>query len=312
MHIRGTLAFSEANAGHERAWKAWLGHEKLVDDPRFGADHVELLRENLHSSADRVLRTSAITGKDVAEKLSVMLEYVDDEDRAFGWREIERDLEAMSRPEPGPDARRAFAAFRDAWVAQAEHDASEAHTDEEAFRLSDIVFDTLQSLFRVPCTTAGDFLVKSYAHLIWHAVHTSSPEARKAGNGSYYDIDLNGIDADSLVTDDYFRSVYDDLNHSDLGACLLATGSIDFDPRGWLERAERIGMTVNIIEKDGGAQALTLGMIDSDDERLQREERRLQRIMTFDHSRRWSAVSGFICEQRPDLVFRVASRADAA
>ncbi|WP_159981888.1 MULTISPECIES: hypothetical protein [unclassified Novosphingobium] len=299
MRIRSTLAFSDAKTNHDRCCASWARRDEFVRDERFTAADVEGLKANLLANAESLIKTRALTGKDIAEKLTVMLEYPGS---GFSWRALEKDIEAVDRPEPGPALRSAYAAFRTAWLAMGEHDTSDAYTDAEATRLSGHVHSTLQSVFRAPCTTAGDVLVKSYAHLLWHATHTNTRDIRGTGTGSFFDIDLAGIDSDSLLTDDYYRAAYDDLDHSDLGACLLSTGRIDFDARSWLDRAESIGMSVTLIVRDGEKQRISIGMIDSDDERLQREERRLQRLMAFDHAARWAAVSGFVTDHRPELL----------
>jgi hypothetical protein len=279
-----------------------------VRDERFTAADVKRLKDNHSSSAETLVKTRALTGKDILAKIGVVLEH---SDAGFGWTSIGKDLTAVDRPEPGPAVCSAFDAWRAAWVAMGEYDASDGYTDAEASRLSDIVYSTMLSVFRAPCTTAGDFLVKSYAHLLWHATHTNTREIRGTGTGSFFDINHGGIDSDSLVTDEYYRSVYDDLNHSDLGCCLLATGLIAFDARKWLERAESIGMAVSVIARACGERSLAISMVDSDDPRLQREQRRLQRILAFDHHLRWLAVSDLISKERPDLVCHVQAHARA-
>ncbi|MYL97929.1 hypothetical protein GR702_09110 [Novosphingobium sp. FGD1] len=158
------------------------------------------------------------------------------------------------------------------------------------------------AVFGIPCATPGDFIVKSYVNLLWHAGHTKGREVMRSPTGSFHDIDLSEIDSDSTITDAYYGAVYDDLDQCDLGACLLATGNIDFDPRGWLERADTIGMPVAVILKADGSKSLSFGFIDNDDDRLRREERRLQQILTFDHARRWQSIAAYISEHRADLL----------
>lgn len=205
----------------------------------------------------------------------------------------------------------AFAVWRAAWLAQCDYDVSDAYTDEQGEVISDAADDALLAIFRVPCKTAGDFLVKGYANLLWHTQHTFTREARSEGTGNWFDVNLLQIDSDSTVTDTYYRSFYHDLDHTDLGACLLALGRVEFDAAAWISRAEVIGMTVTLMIKANGGRGLAFGMIDSDDERLQREQSRLQRILATDHRNRWAEVTDFIAVNRPDLICQQGQSAQA-
>jgi hypothetical protein len=222
---------------------------------------------------------------------------------------FEHALTAAARPQPSAAMVTAYATFRASWIAVADNDVSTTHTTDDECRLVDAMTAALASIFAVSCATAGDFVVKSYANLLWHAGHTASRHLPDPDTGSYFDIALSEIDSDSTVTDAYYRSVYDDLHHSDLGACLLATGNIDFDPLGWVERAGAIGMPVSVIIRVDGVKSLNFGFIDSNDDRLHREERRLQQILTFDSAHRWKAVADYIAEHRGDLVYTAAASA---
>lgn len=310
MRIQSTVAFAAAHAKYDLTYAAWHGRAEFENDP--GAS--KLLETSLLESADAMLRTPAVTSTELVQKIDVMLEHIDDDGRGFGWRMIERDLRAMSRPTPGPVMRSAFRAWRTAWRDAALHDASETFTDGEAGRLHRIMSGAMEAVFRVPCTTAGDFVVKAYVNLIWCTGHTDNRDSRRSGTGNFFDIDVMEIDSDSLMTDAYYRSVYDDLDHSDLGACLLAGGTIDFDPDEWMQTADRIGMSVFLIVRDGGSQAISISQIDSTDqrvERLQREQRRLQRILSHDHDEREQVLAAYILQTRPDCVVTLPPKAAA-
>ena len=314
MRIQSTVAFAAAHAKYDFAYAAWHGRAEFENNPGFTASDLKLLETNMLEGADTTLRTPAYTSTEVVQKIDVMLEHVDDDGRGFGWRMIERDIHAMSRPTPGPDMRSAFRAWRTAWRDMALHDASETFDDGEADRLHHIMSSAMEAIFRVPCTTPGDFVVKAYVNLIWCAGHTDNRESRRCGTGNFFDIDVMEIDSDSLMTDTYYRSVYDDLDHSDLGACLLAGGTIDFDPAEWMQTADRIGMSVVLIVRDGGPQAISISLIDSTDqrlERLQREQRRLQRILSHDHHDREQALGAYLLHHRPECVVSIPPKVAA-
>ena len=314
MRIQSTQAFSAAYATYDRTSAAWRGRGEWEGDRRFTDEDVKHLETNMLSAADSLLRAAAITSADVIQKLDVMLEHVDDDGRSFGWRMIERDINLMNRPAPGPDMHAAFSLWRTAWREQAAYDASDLYSDAEANRLHAIMSGAMEAVFRVPCTTAGDFLVKAYVNLIWNAGHTNDRDSRKSGTGNTFDVNLLEIDSDSLITDGYYRTVYDDLDHSDLGACLLAFGLIDFDPEQWFLACERIGMAVTLVVRENGTQAIAISMIDSTDQRhdrLQREQRRLQRILSRDHDNREQMLAAYITEHRADCVLTVPAKAAA-
>lgn len=314
MRIQSTQTFTAALANYDRAAAIWQERGKWEADPNVTEGDIKRLETNMFSSTDSLLRTAATTSDDINRKLDVMLEHVDDDGRGFGWRMIERDINAMSRPDPGPDMGAAFAIWRTAWKDVALHDASDTYTDAEAQRHHDAMCGAIEAVFRVPCTTAGDFMVKAYVNLIWSAGHTNNLEGRKAGTGNTFDIDLMEIDSDSLLTDAYYRTVYDDLDHCDLGACLLSFGLIDFDPEQWFLAAARIGMSVRLIVNENGTQAIAFSLVASSDQlidRLQREQRRLQRILSWNHREREEMLAAYISEHQADCILTVPAKAAA-
>lgn len=283
--------------------KAALDHERaMVDHPSHPADELSLqnAQDSLDCAVADFVCAPAYNGREMLLQLEMLLGHTDEWLSNGGA--FENGLTAAARPQPSPPMIAAFASFRTAWVEMAEHDLSSVHTNENEQRLHAGMFAAQEGVFAVCCATPGDFLVKAYVNLLWHAGHTASAHLRNGDTGSFFDIALSEIDSDSVLTDTYYRSVYDDIDHSDLGACLVALGSIDFDPGLWIDRAESIGMSVSVIVADCFKPRLAFGMIDSADDRLQREERRLQQIMTFDHRSRWPALLRFITEHRPELV----------
>lgn len=294
--------FDAANARVD--WEdAHVNHPNHPSDEESIKDAADHLKQTLWE----YVATPAYNGREILLKLEELLDHTPE------WRAhaslIERDLTDVARPQPSRPMFAAFEHFRVCWIAVADYDRASTHTDEEALRLHGIMSAAADAVFTVSCATPGDFLVKSYINLLWHAGHTAASHLSGNETGSYFDIAISDIDSESALTDAYYRSVYDDLDHSDLGACLLATGNIDFDPLGWIERAGTIGMPISLIVKADGAKSLNFGFIDSDDDRLHREERRLQQILTFDSARRWKAVADFIAEHRGDLVYTAAVRA---
>lgn len=281
----------------------------MVDHPTHPADakSIQVVLDEVGVAVADFVCTTPYNGLEILLQLEAMV------GQTYEWMSnsgaIEQSLTAAARPQPSPVMERSFADFRKAWLEQADYEGS---SNDQGLRLSNSVCDAAGVVFAAPCATAGDFIVKAYVNLLWHAGHTAGTHLGNGISGSPFDIDLVNIDSDSTVTDAYYGAVYDDLDHCDLGACLLATGSINFDARSWVERADTIGMPVSVIRKIDGSLSLSFGFIGVDDDRLRREESRLQRIMTFTPRGRWQSVAEFIVAHRPDLVFSAAVRADQA
>lgn len=309
MHMNPTLASAKARLAVLAANVA--REREAITDPKHPADAESIQREldKLDVARADFVALPAHNGLELLVQMEAML------DRTDEWMNngdaFEQALTAAARPQPSAPMVTAFATFRARWIAVADNDVSTTHTTDDECRLVDAMSAALAAVFSVSCATPGDFVVKSYANLLWHAGYTASRHLPDHDTGSYFDIALSEIDSDSTVTDAYYRSVYDDLDHSDLGACLLATGNIDFDPVGWVERAGAIGMPVSVIIRADGTKSLNFGFIEGDDDRLRREERRLQQLLTFDHRRRWHLIADFITEHRPDLVLAAPSKAAA-
>lgn len=285
-------------------------HEcNMLEHPTHPADaeSLQVAQDNLDVAIAKFVAVPAYNGFEILLQLEAMLSHTD-EWMANGGA-FERSLTAAARPQPSPTMERAFAVFRKAWLDQADYEGSD-NTEER--RLCNSVCHAATVVFEVPCATAGDFLVKAYINVLWHAGPTTGSYLRHGDSGNFFDVDLPEIETDSVIGDTYYRSVYDDLDHCDLGACLLATGHIDFDPKGWVERASAIGMPLAVIIKGDGSKSLSFGFIDADDDRLRREERRLQQILTFDHARRCRTLTAYIAENRPDLVLAAAAEATQA
>ncbi|WP_330703570.1 hypothetical protein [Novosphingobium resinovorum] len=302
LAAKGLVAQRAANVARERT---------MTDHPKFPADaaSIQEQQDKLDRAIAELVAIPAHNGIEILMQLEAML------DRTDEWMcnggAFEQALTAAARPQPSAPMISAFASFRAAWVTMSDYDNASTHTDKEALRLQDVMSDASDAVFAVGCATAGDFVVKAYVNLLWHAGHTAASNLPNGETGSFFDIALSQIDSDSKFTDAYYRSVYDDLDHSDLGACLLATGNIDFDPLGWVERADTIGMPVSVIVRADGTKSLNFGFIDSDDDRLRREERRLQQMLTFDHRARWHLLADFIVSNRPALVFAAPEKAAA-
>jgi hypothetical protein len=271
------------------------------------AASIKCRRDEMENALRDMLAAPSYNGREILIKLEEVL------DHTIEWRThgpaIARDLTDALRPQPSKEMRAAFRGFQKAWMAQALHDLSEEHTESNATLLSDDVFQAVKVVFGVPCATAGDFLVKAYVNLLWSAGHTGGFVGRAEPTGNFFDVSLPDIDSDNVVTDDFYLTTYIDLDESDLGACLLATGKIDFDPAAWVDRAANIGIAISLIISADGRRSLSFGLLDTDDERLQREERRLQRILTFCGQQRWKAVAAFISEHRPQCVLTAPAKA---
>src|SRR5690606_13003246 len=97
---------------------------------------------------------------------------------------------------------------------------------------------------------------------------------------------------------------------TDVGANLLAYGLPYFDAAKWLERADAIGLRVDLVQQQDGSWLFGQCMDLTDEEnrgnnpRIQREQNRLQRIIANDYGgeRRISLLCEEIRRNWPQLV----------
>lgn len=210
-----------------------------------------------------------------------------------------------------PAVATAFNAWRDAWLAQCYHDQTEPETNDETLRLNDLVSDGAQALFRVQCTAPGDFIVKAYVNLLWCAGHTNTREVLLNGTiGSFFDVNLSEIDSDSLLTDDYYRSVYADLDGNDVGRCLLAFGLPAFSANDFVEAADRADVYVDVIVGIEGDRRLSIVGNANGECAVERQQLRLRLISSEKGSGRTRLLGEHIVKHRPHRVLHVPAALD--
>lgn len=188
---------------------------------------------------------------------------------------IECDLARLERHEPS----------RAMWVAFQQWRATNlAHQrgDEGA---SEIHSKALLALMSTPSATAGDFILKSYVDLL----------GRLGGSldGNLFDPNTTELDDEALYDAAYLRTLYDDLDATDLGACLLALGRTHFNPRTWLERARALGIGIAVIGTNSDKPVVETQPREQSDPRLARDQGRLLRLLATD-SHRVNQLAEFI------------------
>lgn len=134
-----------------------------------------------------------------------------------------------------------------------------------------------------PCTTAGDFIAKSYVNLVGLVGHTWFGDAKEQGWGNIWDANIANEDDERDDTCAFNRAAYFDIDHSDIGANLLAYGQPHFSAELWMERADAIGLQVRVVEFQGKRTLWQSMDIDAPhDSPAGREADRLRRLLAFD------------------------------
>lgn len=291
-----SLEFAAARKAHAEALAAFENEHDgdLVDDPINDA-----IEERWHDALHVMMAAPALTVGDLRAKFDAGRELLP------SYRaEIDRDLLALRRPASTLHA--PFQAWRDAYEAHVlgtdfaeEEDVCEDRKDQ----LIKASADAFHALLAAPCASPADMMVKLYADAMLNIGHTMSGSARKDGTGNLWDIAIAEVDHITVFHDAWQRSAYHDLDQSDLGACLLAFGRLDFSAADWVARSRAVGLPVRLgLAEDGESLSLTIGMYDAGcDERQTRERNRLRRLLNFDPSRE-RMVRREILHNWPDLV----------
>lgn len=184
-----------------------------------------------------------------------------------------------------------------------------AHEDM-AFRRGDVLQNlpkATRALLGVPCTTPGDFMAKVYVNLIGELGTAAIDEDRD----NPFDIAIDEASGTGYLDEAWRRAAYDDLDHSDLGANLLAYGRPTFSPEDWIERAQVLGIGISVNVDDSGQRLLWIDEPADDEGELPPDRQRLERILAFDPDRR-SLLIEEIFANYPSLVATVGAAATPA
>ncbi len=291
MQIEFTFEFAAARATHEAAFAAFKSACDIAapDEPTHQA-----IGEAWQDATDELLMTPAGTVSGLGEKLAII-----DEREIRLWEDWPRYRDALDRDfldlrRPAATIRLPFEAWRAAYLAHYHCTGS----DDEAHGLCTLESEAYKALLAAPCCSPGDFLVKAYVGLI-NELGSGVPDP----NRSAFEIDIEKADHPAWGDDAWQRSAYRDLDHSDLGAGLLAFGRLEFSAEEWLERAEAIGLSVRLVPAERhSVGGLVVEMRDDGcDERITRERNRLRRMLAFD-PRRAELIRNAILESLAGLV----------
>lgn len=233
---------------------------------------------------ERLMKTLPYDEDEFATKVSILLkERVDGEalkwlgrDNAFlsGRRAGATSYINAAAVTPSPERRQpseaiqaAFAQWRDAWLR-----LDTIKVDAEAAPVISAKTEAFRSVIAAPVRTGEDFMVKAYLELL----ESSGP----ALNGNTFEPDTHEFADERDNGEAYKRSLYTDLDRSDLGCCLLALGRVSFDANDWVDRAVATKLRITNLPE------IQVGPADADDARVAREQDRLIRILSFDEGRR--------------------------
>lgn len=185
-----------------------------------------------------------------------------------------------------------FEAWRSAYQAHAI--ASDLNEDDEDLDGEELQNENIafRALMAAPCASPGDFMVKCFVNLLDQLGSAEHGEAKLDGTGNLWDVDVPKANPSGDLDSAWERSAYHDLDQSDLGACLLAFGRLDFSAGDWLRRARALKVPIGLTVTGPNEWSLHVGPYAGDDdcERRRRERARLERLLEFDPARRQAVI----------------------
>ena len=134
---------------------------------------------------------------------------------------IENDLRNLNRP----CVSRAMADAFDKWARAALAFAASKEGDDEQERIAET--EASEALYALPCATPGDYIAK-------HFVDQLSEDGGYNGGFPFL---INNWSDDSFFTD---------IAGCDLGRCMMALGTTDFDAGLWIKQMHAIGAVFHI------------------------------------------------------------------
>jgi hypothetical protein len=211
------FGITTAHSQKHQAWQdAYAKHDafaKAGDDGSSvgGTAEADAAGDAEYGTLSDFLAHPSTTSLEVQDKLKAMRERGPlalhnlcwGEDEITAWLDgMERDLVKLNRPNASPEIAEAFAVWADA---QEEFYALKHGDDYELSKRGTATTIAADTLRAIPCTTAGDFIVKAFVDLI----EQSGATAAEDGGGAFM--------PDVPHLDKWDRRIWDDLRESDLG-----------------------------------------------------------------------------------------------
>lgn len=306
MRYHLTMPFSQAHTEYEAA-----RHEYATFDDNDRAAEARA-NERLDKADEALWGAPAVTPTEIAMKIRAAQARGSEDfpiESFYSVKHMLADLERQQGWPCSPDVLAAWAAWRDH---EERYEAAASRSDAEGDALLPERNALHKQLHETPCTTPGDFILKQYARLQGVIGHTLYGAAKDDMTGNRYDIDIDGeIMEGGLFEEVEYPALYHDIDATDVGANLLAYGLPYFSAEKWMERADAIGLRVNMVQQQDGSwmfgQHMDLEGEENrgNNERLRREQDRLMRIVAKDYGgeRRASLLCDEIRREWPQLMF---------
>lgn len=323
MRFHMTMPFSTARKAYEAA--ADDANEEFDKDLGRTPEYKALLDAETSALRAFMIETPAATPTELADKIKLYSEremamWTGGEDYLNA---ILRDCATMQDWPLSPEFARQWAAWRKLGeLLQGDLSAE----DEKHY--ADLQAQGYCQIAMANCTTPGDFILKQYMRLHTTNGSTFQGAAKDDGTGNAWDIDIDDHSDEARFETADKLGCYDDINHTDIGMHLLAYGLPYFDAKAWMERADAVGLKVDLCVQRDGREGIHVGMLDrrmigiqedNDDtpetpigEKVRRERDRLRRILAHPAAQRGpdggkdriAAIADEIRENWPKLVWR--------
>ncbi len=310
MRFHLTQNFADAQSAYERA----LINYNTFDDEGPGADERERQASGALSTADTIFfNADAVTPFEIERKFEAAIARGQTDftiEDYYPAAAIRLDIARLKRQDLSPE-------FADLWRAwrrctedlEATADAP-GYEETAEFQQACAVRNQLYcEIAMKDCTSSGDFILKRYLALLTKAGSMDAPPVQTSETANRWDIDVNNHEdlggrfdiADQI-------GLYRDIDGTDIGANLLAYGQPCFDAELWLEAAERTGIRVDVVQQREGGWLFGTSIVEPEGDHLntpavQRERRRLLRIVSFPGEERHKKLGNEIRENWPSLVF---------
>jgi hypothetical protein len=299
MRFRSTKAFNQKLVATTAAHRDCISEITRNDE----SDEAAAAVAAHMSSVIECLQHPAVTPTELCHKLILYRDHNVGSWSAEGrdaFEAIINDTTTLQGHYPGPAMFEALADWRK--VEEIYQYAPDLESDE-GNRICNARSSAFRALMSTPCTTAGDFIAKTYINLLGLLGHTWLGTNREAGWGNIFDINIAIEDDERDDTCAFHRAAYFDIDHSDIGANLLAYGQPHFSAELWMERADAIGLRVGLIAVNGVRTLWQSMDIEADfGTAPYREADRLRRLIAFDHRVRTTEVMEEIERDWPQLV----------
>ena len=308
MRYSRSSASSKTHAAWMDADAAWLKIYDRDDKHLPFGQHSDASKEALTAKCaalDAFLLTPCRHPGDVAAKLDVIWkeELFEKDDFGLLRSSLKRDLLELSRPGASEAMKTGWARWAAAINAL---EYGELVQDDDGDAASDEHAAAFRGILAIPCTTAGDFLVKAYVELITECEHSA-----RQPSGFLFEVkDDWRSDQEHYLENDAREAAIDDLDNCDLGRCMMALGSLDFEPSAWIAAAKRANVAFHLIIERGGQRSFCFKEFsrNSNNPVARKREMRVRALINFNHEARYQEVADEIEQFHPDLIIRVGDQ----